>query len=67
VAGPVQSAAPSGRVADRVAVGRKGGDRPGLASVAATCEVHPSVVWGKLKALADGARLANRALWRRAA
>ena len=38
----------------------------GFASFAATCEVHPSVVWVKLKALADGARLASAALWRRA-
>jgi hypothetical protein len=28
--------------------------------------VHPSVVWVKLKALADGARLASRELWRKA-
>jgi 5-methyltetrahydropteroyltriglutamate--homocysteine methyltransferase len=35
----------------------------GFASFAATCEVHPSVVWVKLKALADGARLASRELW----
>jgi len=27
--------------------------------------VHPSVVWVKLKALADGARLATRELWGR--
>jgi 5-methyltetrahydropteroyltriglutamate--homocysteine methyltransferase len=36
----------------------------GFASFASTCEVHPSVVWIKLKALADGARLASRELWR---
>jgi 5-methyltetrahydropteroyltriglutamate--homocysteine methyltransferase len=35
----------------------------GFASFAATCEVHPSVVWVKLKALADGARIASVALW----
>jgi len=29
--------------------------------------VHPSVVWVKLKALADGARLASMALWKKAA
>jgi 5-methyltetrahydropteroyltriglutamate--homocysteine methyltransferase len=34
---------------------------------AATCEVHPSVVWVKLQALAEGARLASTALWERAA
>jgi 5-methyltetrahydropteroyltriglutamate--homocysteine methyltransferase len=36
----------------------------GFASFASTCEVHPSVVWVKLQALADGARLATSALWR---
>jgi 5-methyltetrahydropteroyltriglutamate--homocysteine methyltransferase len=35
----------------------------GFASFASTCEVHPSVVWVKLQALADGARLASRELW----
>jgi 5-methyltetrahydropteroyltriglutamate--homocysteine methyltransferase len=52
------------------AVGRESviaGADCGFASFAATCEVHPSVVWVKLKALADGARLASAALWRRAA
>jgi len=39
----------------------------GFASFAATCEVHPSVVWVKLKALADGARLASKELWKKAA
>jgi 5-methyltetrahydropteroyltriglutamate--homocysteine methyltransferase len=36
----------------------------GFASFASTCEVHPTVVWNKLAALADGARIASRALWR---
>ncbi|HTZ36660.1 MAG TPA: cobalamin-independent methionine synthase II family protein [Stellaceae bacterium] len=36
----------------------------GFASFAATCEVHPSVVWVKLAALAEGARIASQALWR---
>jgi 5-methyltetrahydropteroyltriglutamate--homocysteine methyltransferase len=36
----------------------------GFASFAATCEVHPSVVWIKLAALAEGARIASRELWR---
>jgi 5-methyltetrahydropteroyltriglutamate--homocysteine methyltransferase len=62
-------------VAERIgrfaqAVGRENviaGADCGFASFAATCEVHPSVVWVKLKALADGARLASAALWRRAA
>src|SRR6478672_3066681 len=29
--------------------------------------VHPSIVWAKLEALAEGARLASRELWSRAA
>ena len=52
------------------AVGRENviaGADCGFASFAATCEVHPSVVWVKLKALADGARLSSKTLWRRAA
>jgi 5-methyltetrahydropteroyltriglutamate--homocysteine methyltransferase len=52
------------------AVGRENviaGADCGFASFAATCEVHPSVVWVKLKALSDGARLASATLWRRAA
>jgi 5-methyltetrahydropteroyltriglutamate--homocysteine methyltransferase len=35
----------------------------GFASFASTCEVHPSVVWVKLAALAEGARIASRQLW----
>jgi len=35
----------------------------GFASSATTCEVHPSVVWAKLAALAEGARFASRHLW----
>jgi 5-methyltetrahydropteroyltriglutamate--homocysteine methyltransferase len=35
----------------------------GFASFAATSEVHPSVVWTKLAALADGARIASKELW----
>jgi len=52
------------------AVGRENviaGADCGFASFAATCEVHPSVVWVKLKALADGARLASAELWRQQA
>ncbi len=52
------------------AVGRENviaGADCGFASFAATCEVHPSVVWVKLAALAEGARLASRELWRKAA
>jgi 5-methyltetrahydropteroyltriglutamate--homocysteine methyltransferase len=49
------------------AVGRENviaGADCGFASFASTCEVHPSVVWIKLQALADGARLASRELSR---
>ncbi len=35
----------------------------GFASFASTCEVHPSVVWVKFAALAEGARLASQQLW----
>jgi 5-methyltetrahydropteroyltriglutamate--homocysteine methyltransferase len=37
----------------------------GFASFSTTCEVHPSVVWAKLAALGQGARLATQELWRR--
>jgi 5-methyltetrahydropteroyltriglutamate--homocysteine methyltransferase len=59
-------------VAERIcrfakAVGRENviaGVDCGFASFAATCEVHPSIVWVKLAALAEGARIASRELWR---
>jgi 5-methyltetrahydropteroyltriglutamate--homocysteine methyltransferase len=35
----------------------------GFASFSTSCEVHPSVVWAKLEALAEGARIASRELW----
>lgn len=35
----------------------------GFASFAGSNEVHPSIVWAKLKALTDGARLASKRLW----
>jgi 5-methyltetrahydropteroyltriglutamate--homocysteine methyltransferase len=38
----------------------------GFASFSTTCEVHPTVVWAKLAALAEGAQLATRELWGRA-
>jgi 5-methyltetrahydropteroyltriglutamate--homocysteine methyltransferase len=38
----------------------------GFATFAGSKEVHPSIVWAKLKALADGARLASKELWRKA-
>jgi 5-methyltetrahydropteroyltriglutamate--homocysteine methyltransferase len=39
----------------------------GFATFAGSKEIHPSIVWAKLKSLSDGARLASRQLWRRAA
>ena len=62
-------------IAERIArfagaVGRENviaGADCGFASFAATCEVHPSVVWVKLAALAEGARIASAALWKKAA
>jgi 5-methyltetrahydropteroyltriglutamate--homocysteine methyltransferase len=38
----------------------------GFASFSTSCEVHPSVVWTKLAALGEGARLASRELCGRA-
>jgi 5-methyltetrahydropteroyltriglutamate--homocysteine methyltransferase len=38
----------------------------GFASFSTSCEVHPSVVWTKLAALGEGARLATLELWGRA-
>jgi 5-methyltetrahydropteroyltriglutamate--homocysteine methyltransferase len=38
----------------------------GFASFSTSCEVHPTVVWAKLAALAEGARLATNELWARA-
>jgi 5-methyltetrahydropteroyltriglutamate--homocysteine methyltransferase len=37
----------------------------GFATFAGSKEVHPSIVWAKLKALGDGARIASKQLWRR--
>src|SRR6516162_4752753 len=37
----------------------------GFASFSTTCEVHPTVVWTKLAALGEGARLATKELWGR--
>jgi len=48
------------------AVGRErviAGADCGFASFAGSNEVHPSIVWAKLKALVDGARLASQELW----
>ena len=38
----------------------------GFATFAGSKEVHPSIVWAKLEALTDGARLASRELWKKA-
>jgi 5-methyltetrahydropteroyltriglutamate--homocysteine methyltransferase len=35
----------------------------GFATFAGSTEIHPSVTWAKLAALAEGARLASRRLW----
>jgi 5-methyltetrahydropteroyltriglutamate--homocysteine methyltransferase len=59
-------------VAERIArfasvVGRENviaGADCGFASFAGSTEIHPSVVWAKLQALVDGARLASKRLWR---
>jgi 5-methyltetrahydropteroyltriglutamate--homocysteine methyltransferase len=51
------------------AVGRErviAGADCGFASFATSCEVHPSVVWAKFAALAEGARLATKELWGKA-
>ena len=40
-----------------------GGDCGFGTSASATPEVHPSIVWAKFEALAEGARIASRALW----
>jgi 5-methyltetrahydropteroyltriglutamate--homocysteine methyltransferase len=37
----------------------------GFASNASAAEIHPTVVWAKLKALSEGARLASERLWKR--
>jgi 5-methyltetrahydropteroyltriglutamate--homocysteine methyltransferase len=37
----------------------------GFATFAGSKEVHPSIVWAKLKALSDGARIASSELWGR--
>jgi 5-methyltetrahydropteroyltriglutamate--homocysteine methyltransferase len=60
-------------VAERIArfagvVGRErvlAGADCGFASFAGSTEIHPSVVWAKLAALTEGARIASRRLWSR--
>ena len=39
----------------------------GFAQVTYFARVHPQIMWAKLEALAAGARLASRELWRRSA
>ena len=59
-------------VADRIIryaeiVGRENviaGSDWGFATFAGSKEVHPSIVWAKLQALGDGARIASKQLWR---
>jgi 5-methyltetrahydropteroyltriglutamate--homocysteine methyltransferase len=58
-------------IADRIAryaafMGRENviaGADCGFATFATSKEVHPSIVWAKLEALHDGARIASRQLW----
>ncbi len=60
-------------VADRIerfasVVGRENviaGSDCGFATFAGSMEIHPSIVWAKLAALAEGARIASRRLWGR--
>src|SRR5439155_4424411 len=60
-------------VAERIAryariVGRENviaGADCGFTTFAGSNEVHPTIVWAKLKALSDGARIASRQLWAR--
>ncbi len=66
----VRAGAYSEAIAQRIArfagvVGRENviaGADCGFASFSTSCEVHPSVVWAKLAALGEGARLATREL-----
>jgi 5-methyltetrahydropteroyltriglutamate--homocysteine methyltransferase len=37
----------------------------GFATFAGSKEVHPSIVWAKFKALAEGAEIASKQLWRK--
>jgi 5-methyltetrahydropteroyltriglutamate--homocysteine methyltransferase len=38
----------------------------GFATFASSKEIHPSIVWAKFEALVRGAKLASKALWRKA-
>ena len=37
----------------------------GFASFATSFEIHPSIVWAKLRSLVEGARLATQQVWGR--
>jgi 5-methyltetrahydropteroyltriglutamate--homocysteine methyltransferase len=39
----------------------------GFATFAASIQVHPTITWAKLRAMAEGARIASQRLWSRAA
>jgi 5-methyltetrahydropteroyltriglutamate--homocysteine methyltransferase len=60
-------------VAERIAryakvVGRErviAGADCGFATFAGSKEVHPTIVWAKLKSLSEGARMASKQLWGR--
>jgi len=60
-------------VAQRIArfagvVGRENviaGSDCGFATFATSKEIHPTIVWAKLEALAEGARIASKELWKR--
>jgi 5-methyltetrahydropteroyltriglutamate--homocysteine methyltransferase len=39
----------------------------GFATFAGSKEVHPSIVWAKLQAMSEGARLASKELWKKGA
>ena len=38
----------------------------GFATFAGSKEVHPSIVWAKMQAMTEGARLASKELWKKA-
>jgi 5-methyltetrahydropteroyltriglutamate--homocysteine methyltransferase len=38
----------------------------GFATFAGSKEIHPSIVWAKMQALTEGARMASKALWKKA-
>ena len=41
-----------------------GGTDCGFAQTPYTPRVHPSIMWAKLEALAEGARIATKELWK---